>query len=194
MSRIVVFLSMSLDGVIQAPGRPDEDARGGFTHGGWAAPYADPVAGELAAEGMANTGALLFGRRTYEDFHGFWPNQPEPNPFTEHLNATQKYVVSRTLEEPLPWQNSMLLSGDPAETVAELRAREGKDIVVLGSGELVRSLMRADLIDGYTLLIHPLVLGSGRRLFDEHEQVRALRLTDSQTTTTGVIVATYEAA
>jgi dihydrofolate reductase len=194
MSRIVVFLSMSLDGVIQAPGRPDEDARGGFTHGGWAAPYADPVAGELAAEGMANTGALLFGRRTYEDFHGFWPNQPEPNPFTEHLNATQKYVVSRTLEEPLPWQNSMLLSGDPAETVAQLRAREGKDIVVLGSGELVRSLMRADLIDGYTLLIHPLVLGSGRRLFDEHEQVRALRLTDSQTTTTGVIVATYEAA
>jgi dihydrofolate reductase len=194
MSRIVAFLSMSLDGVIQAPGRPDEDTRDGFRHGGWAAPYADQVLGELAAAGMANTGGLLFGRRTYEDFYGFWPNQPEPNPFTEHLNNTQKFVASRTLDEPLPWRNSTLLSGDATEAAADLKAGDGKDIVVLGSGELVRSLMRADLIDGYTLLIHPLILGSGRRLFDEDEQVRALRLVDSQTTTTGVIAATYEPA
>ena len=194
MSRIVVFLSMSLDGVIQAPGRPDEDTRDGFRHGGWAAPYADQVMGELAAEGMANTGGLLFGRRTYEDFYGFWPNQPEPNPFTTHLNATQKYVASRTLEEPLPWQNSTLLPGDATDAVAELKAGDSKDLVVLGSGELVRSLMRAALIDGYTLLIHPLILGSGRRLFDEDEQVRTLRLVDSRTTTTGVIAATYEPA
>ncbi|HEX5936113.1 MAG TPA: dihydrofolate reductase family protein [Actinomycetota bacterium] len=194
MGRIVVFLSMSLDGVIQAPGRPDEDTRGGFGHGGWAASYADPVMGELAAEGMAKTGGLLFGRRTYEDFSSFWPNQPERNPFTEHLNAAEKYVASRTLEEPLPWQNSTLLGGDATEAVPRLKGAVDGDIVILGSGELVRSLMRADLIDGYTLLIHPLVLGSGRRLFDEEEQVRALRLTDSQTTTTGVIVTAYEPA
>jgi dihydrofolate reductase len=194
MGRVSVFLSMSLDGVIQAPGRPDEDTRGGFRHGGWAAPYADPVMGELAAEGMARTGGLLFGRRTYEDFAGFWPNQPEPNPFTEHLNATRKYVASRTLEEPLPWQNSTLLEGDATEAVPRLKEEVDGDIVILGSGELVRSLMRADLIDGYTLLIHPLVIGSGRRLFDEDEQVRVLRLTDSRRTTTGVIVANYEPA
>jgi dihydrofolate reductase len=194
MSRVVVFLSITLDGVIQAPGRPDEDTRGGFAHGGWAAPYADQKMGELAAEGMANTGGLLFGRRTYEDFHGFWPNQPEPNPFTAHLNATRKYVASTTLQEPLAWQNSTLLAGDAAEAVAGLRASEGKDLVVLGSGELVRSLARADQIDAYTLLIHPLILGSGRRLFEGDEQVRGLRLVDSQTTTTGVIVANYEPA
>lgn len=194
MSRIVVFLSITLDGVIQAPGRPDEDTRGGFAHGGWAAPYADPVMGELAAEGMANTGGLLFGRRTYEDFYGFWPNQPEPNPFTAHLNATQKYVASNTLQEPLPWQNSTLLSGDATEAVAELRSGEGKDLVVLGSGELVRSLTRADLVDGYDLLIHPLFLGSGRRLFEDDDQARKLELVNTRTTTTGVLFATYRPA
>ena len=194
MSRIVVFLSITLDGVIQAPGRPDEDTRGGFAHGGWAAPYADPVMGELAAEGMANTGGLLFGRRTYEDFYGFWPNQPEPNPFTAHLNATQKYVASNTLQEPLPWQNSTLLSGDATEAVAELRSGEGKDLVVLGSGALVRSLSRTDLVDEYDLLVHPLILGSGRRLFEGDALPRKLELMSTNTTTTGVILATYRPA
>src|SRR3990170_4762375 len=117
---IVVFESVTLDGVMQAPGRPDEDTRGGFAYGGWAAPYADEMMGRQAAEGMATTEGILIGRRTYEDFYGFWPKQPD-NPFTEALNNLQKYVVSRTLKEPLAWANSTLLRGDPAEAVARLK-------------------------------------------------------------------------
>lgn len=137
MSEVVVFTNLTLDGVMQAPGRPDEDLRGGFEHGGWAPPYADPVMGSVAAEGMAKGGALLFGRRTYEDFAAIWPNQTEPNPFTGVLNNSQKYVASRTLQEPLPWQNSTLLKGDAAEAVAGLKEQPGQDLVVLGSGVLV---------------------------------------------------------
>jgi dihydrofolate reductase len=194
MSKIVVFTSLTLDGVMQAPGRPDEDLRGGFQHGGWATPYADPVLGSLAAEGMANTAAILFGRRTYQDFYAVWPNQPEPNPFTAVLNNTQKYVASTTLAEPLAWSNSTLLKGDVPQAVAGLKAQPGKDIVVLGSGQLVQTLMRHNLVDVYVLLIHPLVLGSGRRLFTDGGPFAALRLVDTKTTTTGVVIATYESA
>jgi dihydrofolate reductase len=164
MGKIVVFTSLSLDGVTQAPGRPDEDRRDGFQRGGWAAPYADEVTGSVAAEGMANTGGLLLGRRTYEDFYAYWPKQTD-NPFTAVLNNIQKYVASTTLTQPLPWSNSTLLKTDVPESVRELKAQAGNDIVVLGSGNLVRSLMRHDLVDEYVLLIHPLVLGSGHRLF-----------------------------
>jgi dihydrofolate reductase len=188
---IVVFESVTLDGVMQAPGRPDEDTRGGFVYGGWAAPYADELMGRQASEGMATTGGILLGRRTYQDFHGFWPKQPD-NPFTEALNNLQKYVVSRTLEEPLPWANSTLLRGDPGETVAGLREQPGKDLLVLGSGELVRTLIEPGLVDRYVLLIHPLMLGSGRRLFPEGGSPIPLRLTDSRSNTKGVIIATYE--
>jgi len=191
--RIVVFVSVTLDGVMQAPGRPDEDTRGGFAHGGWAAPYGDELMGRQASEGMATTGGILLGRRTYEDFYGFWPKKPD-NPFTEALNNLQKYVVSRTLKEPLPWANSTLLRGDPAEAVAGLKEQPGKDVVVLGSGELVRTLMEHDLVDQYVLLIHPLMLGSGQRLFPEGNPPTPLRLTDSTTNTKGVIIATYETA
>jgi dihydrofolate reductase len=191
MSKVVVFTSLTLDGVVQAPGRPDEDHRGGFQHGGWAQPYNDPVMGSVAAEGMATGGALLLGRRTYEDFFSFWPNQTD-NPFTEVLNNTQKYVASTTLAEPLPWSNSTLLKGDAAEAVARLKEQPGKDMVVLGSGELVQSLMRRNLVDRYQLLIHPLVLGSGRRLFPDGGAFAALRLVDTVTTTTGVVIATYQ--
>jgi dihydrofolate reductase len=193
--RIVAFESVTLDGVMQAPGRPDEDRRGGFEHGGWAVPYADEVAGRMAAEGTASTGGILLGRRTYEDFYGFWPHQTD-NPFTEVLNNTQKYVASTTLEEPLPWTNSTLLKGDAAEAVAGLKEQPGmeKDLVVLGSGELVRTLMKHDLVDEFVLLIHPLVLGSGRRLFTDGGSRAALRLVDTTTTTTGVVIATYQAA
>jgi len=191
MRRITVIESLSLDGVMQAPGAPDEDTRGGFEHGGWAVPYNDAVMGSEMAKGMGRT-ELLFGRRTYERFYAVWPNQPEPNPFTEVLNKIQKYVASTTLTEPLPWSNSTLLAGDAAETVAELKAQPGQDIGVLGSGELVRSLMRHDLVDEYTLLIHPLVLGSGRRLFPDRGSLAKLRLTHSVTTTTGVMIATYQ--
>src|SRR5229473_3525297 len=166
MRRIIVFNSLSLDGVMQAPGRPDEDRRGGFERGGWALPYSDPAMGQAVGESMATTGGLLFGRRTYEDFYKVWPNQTD-NPFTEVLNNTQKYVASTTLTEPLPWRNSTLLEGDAAGAVAELKKGPGKDLVILGSGELIRSLMQRNLIDEYILLIHPLVLGSGQRLFPD---------------------------
>jgi dihydrofolate reductase len=191
VSKVVVFTSLTLDGVMQAPGRPDEDRRGGFEHGGWAQPYNDPVMASVAAEGMANTGPLLFGRRTYEDFFSFWPHQTD-NPFTEVLDNTLKYVASTTLKEPLPWSNSALLEGDAADAVARLKQEPGKDMVVLGSGELARSLMRRNLVDEYVLLIHPLVLGSGRRLFQDGGPSAALRLLDAKTTTTGVMIATYQ--
>jgi len=194
MSKIVAFTSLTLDGVMQAPGRPDEDRRGGFAHGGWALPYADSVLGAVSGQSMASTGALLFGRRTYQDFYGVWPKRTDDNPFTAMLNNTQKYVASTTLKEPLPWVNSTLLKGDAAEAVARLKAQPGKDLVVLGSGVLLRSLMQHKLVDEFILLIHPLVLGSGRRLFSDGGQFAALRLTDAKTTTTGVVIATYQPA
>ncbi len=191
MSKVVVTNSLTLDGVMQAPGRPDEDRRGGFEHGGWAQPYADAVMGRAMAEGMPDTRALVFGRRTYEDLYSFWPNQPEPNPFTAVLDNTQKYVASTTLTEPLPWRNSTLLEGDAAQAVARLRDQPGGALTILGSGQLVQSLMRHRLVDEYVLLIHPLVLGSGRRLFTDGGAYAALQLVDTKTTTTGVVIATY---
>jgi dihydrofolate reductase len=179
---------------MQAPGRPDEDRRGGFEHGGWATPYADPVIGSVAAEGMSKGAELLFGRRTYQDFAAIWPSMPEPNPFTAVLNNSQKYVASTTLKEPLPWINSTLLKGDAGLAVARLKQEPGNDLVVLGSGELVQSLMRHNLVDEYVLLIHPLILGSGRRLFTDGSAYSALRLVDTKTATTGVVIATYQPA
>jgi dihydrofolate reductase len=193
MAEVVLFTSVTLDGVMQGPGRPDEDTRGGFAHGGWAAAYNDPVMGEVAAKGMAEAGPLLLGRRTYEAMFDFWPHQKD-NPFTEVLDNALKYVASNTLQEPLPWRNSELLGGDAADAVAELRRQPGKDIVVLGSGELVQALRRRDLVDQYVLLIHPLVLGTGRRLFPDGGPPATLRLVDTVTTTTGVVVVTYRPA
>jgi dihydrofolate reductase len=192
MRKIVATLSLTLDGVMQAPGRPDEDRRGGFEHGGWALPYNDSVMMETMGKGMAEAGPLLFGRRTYQDFFSVWPGRTD-NPFSPVLDNSQKYVASRSLREPLPWQNSTLLAGDAAEAVAALKAQPGKDIVVLGSGDLMQTLIRHDLVDVYVLLIHPLLLGRGRRLFPDDVPRKALRLVDSVTTTTGVVIATYQA-
>ena len=191
MSRVVVINNVTLDGVTQAPGRADEDTRGGFEHGGWAAPY--EAMASLMAQRSGQTGAMLLGRRTYEDFAGFWPRQSD-NPYTEVLNNTRKYVASRTLEEPLPWVNSTLLEGDAAEAVAKLREEEEGDLVVLGSGDLVESLMRANLVDEFAVLIHPLVLGSGRRLFTDGGAFASLRLIESKTTPTGVVIVIYRPA
>jgi dihydrofolate reductase len=188
MRRITVFESVTLDGVMQAPGRPDEDARDGFQHGGWAIPYADEVIGGLAAEGQARTDGILLGRRTYEDFFGFWPHQGD-NPFTRALDETEKLVVSTTLREPLEWKNSTLFSD--VDAVARVKAGGGGGIVLLGSGELARNLARHGMVDEYVLLIHPLVLGSGQRLFEPGLPTSALELTDTRTSTTGVIIATY---
>src|SRR5260370_39915356 len=194
MSKVVVFMNLPLDGVTQAARRPDEDRRGGFEPGGWALPYADAEMGKAAAESMATTGALLFGRRTYEDFYSVWPNRTDGNPFTTVLNNTRKYVASTTRKAPLPCVNSSLLKGDAAKAVARLKEQPCHDLVILGSGELVKSLMRRNLIDTYVLQIHPLLLGAGRRLFTDEGSFAALKLVASKTTTTGVMITTYEPA
>jgi dihydrofolate reductase len=190
MGRVNVFMNLTLDGVMQAPGRPDEDRRGGFEHGGWGAPYA---AMAQAGEFTPAFGALLLGRRTYEDFYAVWPKRKD-NPFSAILDNMQKYVASSTLAEPLAWVNSTLLKGDAAKAVARLKGELDTDIVIMGSGELIQSLMRANLIDEYVLLIHPLVLGSGRRLFPDGGAPATLRLVGTRTSSTGVVVASYQPA
>jgi len=193
MRKLIAVENVSLDGVMQAPRRPDEDLRGGFEHGGWAVPYPDAVAGQAMAEGMADAGPMLFGRRTYIDFFNVWPKRAN-NPYTEVLNNGQKYVASTTLSNPLPWQNSTLIAGDVPAAVARLKAEAGKDLVVLGSGELLRSLMQHHLVDEYVLLIHPVVLGSGRRLFPDAGAFEKLELVKAIPTTTGVVIGTYRVA
>jgi len=187
MSRIVVINNITLDGIMQAPGRPDEDTRDGFEHGGWAVPYNDQVSGEFMGRHMVGTRAILLGRRTYTDFAGFWPKQGD-NPFTNVLTATPKYVASRTLDPEQEWANTIVLGGDAVPAISDLRSEEGGNIVIMGSGDLVRTLARSNLIDEYLLLIHPLALGSGRRLFAEEAR---LSLVESLSTTTGVVIATY---
>lgn len=190
MRKLYVINHLTLDGVMQAPGRPDEDTRDGFSHGGWAAARHDQVMGEHLGAAMSAGGPVVLGRRTYEDFAAFWPRQTD-NPYTETLNRAEKYVVSTTLSASPPWQNSVLLPGDGADSVAELKARPGEDICVMGSGVLVRSLLWAGLVDELLLMIHPIVLGTGRRLFDDSIGQLRLGLVDSITTTTGVLLATY---
>jgi dihydrofolate reductase len=187
MRKIVVCTNLSLDGVMQGPGRPDEDQRGGFTRGGWGAPY-----GAMAHVGhvFAGTDALLLGRRTYEDFYDVWPKRPD-SPFTPWLTNVRKYVASRTLREPLPWSNSVLLHGDVAQALASIKGEPGKNILVMGSGDLVRSLMPTGLTDEYLLLVHPLILGSGRRLFPDEGTFAPLELLSSVTTPNGVVIGSY---
>lgn len=188
--KVFVFMNMTLDGVMQGPARPDEDTRGGFKLGGWGAPYqAMPEAGEA----MANVGGLLVGRWTYEQFHKVWPERRD-SPYSAWMDNIQKYVASRTLKEPLPWKNSTLLKGDAADAVAKLKEQPGKDLVIMGSGELIQSLMPRNLVDEYVLLIHPIVLGSGKRLFKEGGAGATLRLASSKTTEKGVVIATYRPA
>jgi len=189
MATITVFESVTLDGVMQAPARPDEDTRGGFADGGWAVPYQDEVAGRFAAEGIGQGGALLFGRRTYDDVLGFWTSTPEPNPFTDALVNAQKYVVTRQRDIRLDHPNSTPLIGEAADTVAALRRDLEGGITVLGSGELVRALLAARLVDEMVLLQHPLVLGTGTKLFGTDRV--ALELQRAIPTTTGVIIGQY---
>ena len=197
MGRIVVMNHVTLDGVMQGPGRSDEDIRGGFAHGGWGqrSTEAGDAAGKAMGERMQAGGGLagwLFGRWTYEQLLGHW-NRQSDSPFTPALNNTPKYVVSATLTEPLPWPNSTLVHGDLPHAVGALKARTDGVLAIMGSGQLIAGLTAADLIDEYLLMIHPLVLGTGRRLFPEGLQVN-LRLTHSVTTPTGVVIATYQPA
>jgi dihydrofolate reductase len=194
MGKVIVIEHLTLDGVMQAPGHPDEDPRDGFQHGGWANRGQDPAMQEVMAAHMSSAWSLLAGRTTYERLADYWPKQ-EPNPFTEALNRVHKYVASTTLTEPLPCQNSTLLKGDAAGAVARLREDLDENLVVFGSGVLVRSLMPRNLVDEFVLLIHPLVLGSGRRLFPSSgSDLFAFRLIDSATTATGVMIGTYQPA
>ena len=191
MRKLVVIEFVTLDGVMQGLGSPDEDRDGGFEHGGWSAPYFDEAQGSAAVEGLKATTAYLFGRRTYEKMAQFWPNQPDDNPMAAHLNATPKYVASRTLTATT-WSNAQVLEGDLAEAVGELKATGDGTIAVLGSGVLVQELMAADLVDGFRLFLHPLLLGTGKRLFRELDRPRRLRLVDSQATGTGVLMLSYD--
>jgi len=187
MRSITVTMWVTIDGIAQGLGRPEEDTRGGFTHGGWGPQYGDEVLGQE----MAKPGDMLLGRRTWQDFITVWARQTDGNPFTSRMNATTKYVVSRTLENADAWENSVLLSGDAAGTVAELKAQPGNDLGIIGSVALVRSLHAAALIDHYTLVTCPLTLGSGARLFDGPAPLTEFELTGSVTTTKGVIIAHY---
>ncbi len=196
MSRIVVMNHVTLDGVMQGPGRADEDTRGGFRHAGWGHRTEAPPDGafqKAMGERMTAGGGLsgwLFGRRTYEDLLSHWNQQPD-SPFGPMLNNTPKYVVSSTLTEPLPWPNSTLLRGAVVDAVGELKARTDGVLGIMGSGELIAALLAADLIDELLLMIHPLVLGSGRRLFPDDVDV-SLRLLENTTSSSGVVIAVYE--
>jgi dihydrofolate reductase len=193
VSKVVAIEHLTLDGVLQGPGRPDEDRRDGFEHGGWAVARSDPLMQQVMGAHMGGSWSLLVGRVTYEALYDFWPKQPS-NPMTDALNTVEKFVASSTLSEPLPWQNSTRLEGDAASAVARLKQEHEKTLVIFGSGMLVQSLMRRDLIDEFVLQIHPLVLGTGRRLFPDGSPRANLRLVDAVTTPTGVILATYRTA
>ncbi|MEW6059401.1 MAG: dihydrofolate reductase family protein [Actinomycetota bacterium] len=190
MRKLAVIEFLSLDGVYQAPGGPEEDTDGGFKHGGWQRPFFDDVMGEAVTKRMAQTDAHLFGRKTYEIMAAFWPTAPSDEPIAQHLNSVRKYVASRTLKNA-DWQNSTVIRKVPEE-VARLKEEPGRNIAVLGSGNLVQTLMAHDLVDEYSLMVFPIVLGSGKRLFPDGEQMRNLRLVDSKPTTTGALMLTYQ--
>jgi dihydrofolate reductase len=191
MRTLTVIEFVTLDGVMQSLGSPDEDREGGFEYGGWSAPYGDKVLGKAAGEGLAATTAYLFGRKTYQHMAAHWPTEPDTNPIAAHLNATPKYVVTRTLAS-LEWAGSHVLAGDVAASVNSLKQHADGTIAVLGSGVLVQTLIEHDLVDEYRLFVHPLVLGAGKRLFRQAHQPIPLRLTGCTPTTTGVLVLSYQ--
>ena len=191
--KIVVLNHMSLDGVIQSPARPDEDTRGGFTHGGWAVAGADEEVGKwVGPPNAGGAGAMLMGRLSYEDMLGHWNRTG--GPFKDALNAATKYVTSRDASTQLEWPNSTLLSGDVPEAVAKLKRERDGDLLIMGSGALIQSLVPHNLIDEFRLVIHPLLLGNGVRLFPDSGELHQLELVDSTRTAKGVILATYRIA
>ena len=190
--RVLAVNHLSLDGVLQGPGRPGEDTRDGFRHGGWAQQDNDPAMVAAMGERMGQGFSWLFGRRSYDDMLSYW-NQAV-GPFKDSLNGTRKYVASSNPEAILKWPNSTLLSGDVPAQIAALREQPGGNLVIMGSGQLIRSLLPHGLVDELFLMIHPLVLGSGRRLFGPDDDARRLRLVDSTPTGTGVLMATYRPA
>ena len=195
MRKVIVEEFMSLDGVVQAPGGEDEDTTGGFEHGGWHMRYMDEPAQKRALEGIVEAGGFILGRRTYEIFAAYWPNAPkEEQVIAEPLNTKPKYVASRTLSDPLEWQNSTVLQGDVAQAVAALKREDGADLHIIGSTELVQTLLEHRLVDELRLMIDPVMLGGGKRIFRDDGSLRPLRLVDSEVTPTGAVLATYAPA
>jgi dihydrofolate reductase len=189
--KLIVSQFLSLDGVMQAPGYPDEDRRGGFRQGGWISAYVDETFGDAISNTLAETDVLLLGRRTYEIFAAHWPKQPPQDPLASRFNELAKVVVSSTMREPLEWRNSTLIRTDQVREIAQIKKRPGRSVTVIGSGELVQTLMRDGLVDEYRLMIHPIVLGGGTRMFRESSSPVRLELIESNATSTGVLIVTY---
>jgi dihydrofolate reductase len=195
MRKVIANEFMSLDGVVQAPGGADEDTSGGFDHGGWHLRYFDELSQKWVLESIVEAGGFLLGRRTYEIFAAYWPKAPEEEQvIAQPLNTKPKYVASTTLTEPLEWQNSNVLQGDITEAVPALKQEDGADVHVIGSAELVRRLIEQGLVDEFRLMIDPVTLGGGKRIFRDDGSLRPLRLVHSEVTTTGAILATYAPA
>jgi dihydrofolate reductase len=193
MGKLVVTTFVTLDGVMQAPGGPDEDRSGGFEHGGWLVPLFDSDTGAFMDEVFGRAGSFLLGRKTYEIFITHWPHVTDPDdPVASRLNSLPKYVASRSLENA-DWQNSTVIRDVPVD-VAALKEEPGGELQVHGSGDLIQTLIEQDLVDAYNVLTFPVVLGTGKRLFPEGVTPGALRLTQSRTTGTGVVISTYERA
>jgi dihydrofolate reductase len=191
MGKLVVGTFVTVDGVMQAPGGPDEDREAGFEHGGWLAPHFDDELGRFMDGLLGRSEALLLGRKTYEIFAGYWPNAGEDDPMARKLNSVPKYVASRTLDS-VEWNNSSLLGKDVAQEVADLKERVDGEIHVAGSGDLIQTLLKHDLVDELVLIVFPVLLGTGKRLFAGGTIPRGLRLADAQTTPSGVAIQTYE--
>jgi dihydrofolate reductase len=195
MGKLIVAEWMSLDGVVQGPSSPDEDTEGGFAHGGWHTDYFDDGAMRWTLENVSNAAAYLLGRRTYEIFAAHWPNAgDDEQAFAEPLNTRPKYVASTTLAEPLEWQNASLLKGETEEAVRALKTEVSGDVLVVGSTVLVRTLLAHNLVDDFRLMVDPLIIGSGKRLFGDDGDLRRLELVEAQPTTTGAVLATYTAS
>ena len=192
MRRLIVSTFLTLDGVMQAPGGPEEDRADGFALGGWSVNYWDEQMGKVMGAAMSTPFDLLLGRRTYDIFAAYWPNATE-EAGAKPLNDATKYVVSKS-HPPLPWDRSVLIEGDAAEGIAALKAEEGPELQVHGSGNLIQTLMRHKLVDQYRLWVFPLVIGSGKRLFADGTIPSGLQLVNSTVSTTGVVIGTYEPA
>lgn len=189
MRKIIALEFITLDGVIQAPGGPGEDISGNFRYGGWTVPFADDFSGKAMAEQMSKPFSLLLGKKTYDIFAGYWPHHEDMWP---GVNASTKYIVSHDASLKLDWENSVLITGDVAERIKELKAQTGPDLQVFGSSDLVQTLLKHDLVDELWLKVYPIALGMGKKLFGEGTIPAAFRLTDSKVSPKGVIFANYE--
>lgn len=193
MRKIIVSEFLTLDGVMQAPGGKEEDSSGGFKYGGWQMKYFDDVFSKVIVNGINSAGGFILGRKTYEIFAGYWPTAPvEEQAVAKPLNNRPKYVVSKSLSSPLTWKNSVLINGNVAKEITKLKKQPGKDLMVIGSGNLVQTLIQHNLVDEYALMIHPLVLGSGEQLFRKGVKKHELTLLDSKTSSKGVIFLRYK--